>query len=453
MPRLLKSPSSVQASHLLRFLISTAENLQPQVDDASTEEGTNRSAQKRKQEGNDDGSPKKPKLNGAERQKLSKEEKRAQRGSNKGRRWAKVRDEVDLCWRFAGSGKCDFGSECVFCVFPAFSARTIHCSLGAPSRCRFSHDIHAYLNAKPRDIFFPSVSMLSNEPPFVSLPRTGANETARSEESSVDSTTRCPVFEATGSCRLGLKCRFLGGHVRNAEDGTVALVEDEDKKSLNLTANTELNFLSPTTLKLLRTKKVEFILQTYLEVGNETTQFPTPVSDGYLQELKVMAEEREGKEDVSARRENATTIMANPDVEPDPSIVESNISDPVRPDSVPAALPGVATVPAPAKLSSGEAHAQADLPDVPFRFSEKRRLNWSNKTCMWSRTDTSARDNKCHLDLGPLTTVGNLVSATGWICPLAFSQPRYQPFRRLCVSFGADITCGESEYSFTPSTR
>jgi tRNA-dihydrouridine synthase 3 len=119
-------------STTIRFLTSTAESLQPQVDDASTEEGTNRSAQKRKQEGNpnDDGSPKKPKLNNAERRKLSKEEKKAQRGSNKGRRWAKVRDEVELCWRFAGSGKCDFGSECVFCVFPAFHAfhaSMVHC--------------------------------------------------------------------------------------------------------------------------------------------------------------------------------------------------------------------------------------------------------------------------------------------------------------------------------------
>jgi tRNA-dihydrouridine synthase 3 len=97
------------------FLLSTLKNLQPQVDDASAEEGTNHAAQKRRQVDDikDDGTTKKPKLSGSERRKLAKEEKKAQRGSNKGKRWAKVRDEVDLCWRFAGSGKCDFGPECV----------------------------------------------------------------------------------------------------------------------------------------------------------------------------------------------------------------------------------------------------------------------------------------------------------------------------------------------------
>jgi tRNA-dihydrouridine synthase 3 len=113
--------------------------------------------------------------------------------------------------------------------------------------------------------------MLSNEPPFVALP-SAASGTEEPEEPSVDFPTRCPVFEATGSCRLGLKCRFLGGHMRKAEDGTVSLVEDEERKSVALTANTELNYVSPTTLKLLRTKKVGLHLPpSVLEICNETT--------------------------------------------------------------------------------------------------------------------------------------------------------------------------------------
>lgn len=48
---------------------------------------------------------------GFSRKKISKEQKKAQRGANKGRRFGKVRDDLDLCWRIAGGGLCEFGEE------------------------------------------------------------------------------------------------------------------------------------------------------------------------------------------------------------------------------------------------------------------------------------------------------------------------------------------------------
>lgn len=86
-------------------------------------------------------------------------------------------------------------------------------------------------------------------------------------------------------------------------------------------------------------------------------QYPTPISDSYLQELKLASGGQDGKEDGHPHS-----------------------------TSVPSASSGVVAVapPAPTKWSSDEAVAQCDLPDVPFRFSEKKRLHWSDKTCTWS---------------------------------------------------------------------
>jgi len=52
-------------------------------------------------------------MSGAQRKKLVREEKKKRRGQNKGRRFQKVRDELDLCWKVAADEACEFGSECV----------------------------------------------------------------------------------------------------------------------------------------------------------------------------------------------------------------------------------------------------------------------------------------------------------------------------------------------------
>jgi hypothetical protein len=113
-------------------------------------------------------------------------------------------------------------------------------------------------------------------------------------------------------------------------------------------------------------------------------QCPTPVSDDYLQALKVVGGNQDGKEDnhdVSVETAGAA-LVATPDVDVPPGIKELPTSEPIRPHAVPSAPSGlVAAQPAPTKWSSEEAAAQADLPDVPVRFQEKKRLHWSDKTC------------------------------------------------------------------------
>jgi len=51
--------------------------------------------------------PKKSKLSGAQRKKLAKEAKQKQRGQNKARRFLRVSDEVDVCWKVACSLPCE----------------------------------------------------------------------------------------------------------------------------------------------------------------------------------------------------------------------------------------------------------------------------------------------------------------------------------------------------------
>lgn len=104
-----------------RYLVSPdAARLAPKADDDAAEGSTRHTVRSAdgldgNDDGNEDGEPpaKKQKLTNSQKRKLSKEEKKANRGMNKGRRWQKTKDDVDVCWRVATGGDCEFGAEYV----------------------------------------------------------------------------------------------------------------------------------------------------------------------------------------------------------------------------------------------------------------------------------------------------------------------------------------------------
>ncbi|KAJ7613631.1 hypothetical protein DFH06DRAFT_1484630 [Mycena polygramma] len=193
--------------------------------------------------------------------------------------------------------------------------------------------------------------------------------------------TICPVFEETGECRYGYRCRFQSAHIRPTADGLPELVKDEAKMAY-----------AATTSKLLRTK-----------------QYPFPVAAAYLKDVEGFNGSNAKPKPTFNGGGGGAIVISEPEQDQDM-------------DEAPTPAPPKPTVDAIVEKRTGDAVANVDAPESVVRFREKKRLDWEGKTCTftWRRSRQSG------------------------ICPSA-----------LCLSYGADITCGEMglAHSFLTGTK
>lgn len=86
-----------------------------------------------------------------------------------------------------------------------------------PQGCKFAHSWEEYFKTKPQDIHYDPTAEFSTTVPFVkqSEIKTGGEDVVGMR---LDTSTTCPVKKDLGWCPYGMKCRFLGDHLRKVED-------------------------------------------------------------------------------------------------------------------------------------------------------------------------------------------------------------------------------------------
>jgi tRNA-dihydrouridine synthase 3 len=143
---------------------------------------------------------------------------------------------------------------------------------------------------------------------------------------------------------------------------------DDDKKAHAALTALEVNFIGPEAQRQLRSRKVRitcYLNQVYL-YEFASTQYPHPIADAYLRALQEQ-DRGDGKPKPTPSKD--FIVVAEPE--------QMNVDVALNASE----LPKIHSTDIISKCVGDPPAPQVDTPDVPFRFSEKKRLHWSGKTC------------------------------------------------------------------------
>ncbi|ORE23439.1 FMN-linked oxidoreductase [Rhizopus microsporus] len=218
------------------------------------------------------------------------------RGANKGQRGKKrIEDSVRLCKYVAVDEECKIGEK-----------------------CRFSHDLEAYLAAKPADIG-----------------------------------NRCVNFDLFGKCPYGYKCRFLSAHL----DENKKLIVDEKKMAENNVYT--INGISHETQVALNRSKYKF-----------------PRTEAYMATVKVEIAEEQAMKDANALKRKLQSSSEEQKETKKQKSDESTDSEDDEFFDASSEFTNVSIEPAAVDAST----SQEDKPIGPIDLKYKKIIDFRNKT-------------------------------------------------------------------------